>query len=47
MQIDDYYRYALDRVLSLDLPDEALPYAVSAEASHLAGLDSDWEVAPD
>ena len=47
MQIDDYYRDALDRVLSWDLPDEALPYAVSAEASHLAGLDSEREVAPE
>jgi hypothetical protein len=30
---------AVDRVLSWDLPDEALPDAVSAEAGHLGALD--------
>jgi hypothetical protein len=32
---------AVARVLSWDLPDEALPDAVSAEASHLAAYDTE------
>ena len=32
---------AIDTVLSWDLPDEAYPEAVNAQACHLAGLDAD------
>jgi hypothetical protein len=39
--MNDYIVDAVDRVLSWDLPDEALAHAVSVEAGHLAGLDSE------
>ena len=41
MQISNYIVEAVDRVLSWDLPDEAIAQAASAQASHLAGVDSE------
>ena len=41
MQLHSFYLDALDQVLTWDLPDEACSYAVSTQASHLAGLDTD------
>jgi len=41
MQLHDAITDAIDRVLTWDLPDESLPGALSAEAGHLAGLDSE------
>ena len=41
MQLQSYYLDALDHVLGWNLPDEACPQAVTAQAGHLAGLDSD------
>ena len=41
MQLHSFYLDALDHVLGWDLPDEACPRAMNAEAAHLAGLDSD------
>ena len=42
MQIDsDFVLDAVNTVLSWDLPDEAYPEAVSAQACHLAGVDSE------
>ena len=41
MQLSDAIPEAIDHVLSWDLPDESLPGALSAEASHLARLDPD------
>jgi len=39
--MNDYIVDAVDRVLSWGLPDEAIAQAVSAEAGHLAELDSE------
>ena len=41
MQLDQFVLDALDRVLSWDLGDDMFPAAVSAEAGHLAGLDTE------
>jgi len=41
MQLDNLYLDALNRVLAWDLPEEALPVAIYAEAGHLVGLDSE------
>jgi hypothetical protein len=41
MQFCNFVIDAVDRVLSWDLPDESVADAVSAEASHLAGIDSE------
>jgi len=41
MQLHDVITDAIEHVLTWDLPDESLPSALSAEAGHLAGLDSD------
>ena len=47
MQLSNYIVEAVDRVLSWDLPEEAVAQATCAEAGHLAGLDSEqsFEVA--
>ena len=39
--MNDYIVDAVERVLTWDLPDEAIAQAVSSEAGHLAGLDSE------
>jgi hypothetical protein len=39
--MNDYIVDAVDRVLTWNLPDEAIAHSVSAEAGHLAGLDSE------
>jgi hypothetical protein len=41
MHLHNFVIDAVDRVLSWDLPDEAVADAGSAEASHLAAIDSD------
>ena len=41
MQLTDYIVDAVDRVLTWDLPEEAIAPALGAEAGHLAGLDSE------
>jgi hypothetical protein len=41
MQMNNYIVDAVDHVLNWDLPDEAIAQAVSFEAWHLAGLDSE------
>jgi hypothetical protein len=41
MQFDDAIPDAIVRVLSWDVPDESLPCALSAEATHLANLGPD------
>jgi hypothetical protein len=40
MPFHDAITDAIDHVLTWDMPDESLPAALSAEAGHLAGLDS-------
>ena len=47
MQFHDAVADAIDRVLTWDLPDEALPVALVAEAGHLAGADSEGPVEGD
>jgi len=37
--MNDYIVDAIDRVLTWDLPDEAIAQAVFSEAGHLARLD--------
>ena len=37
--MNDYIVAAVERVLTWDLPDEAIAHAVCSEAGHLAGLD--------
>ena len=44
MQFHDAVADAIDRVLTWDLPDEGLSGALVAEASHLAGADSEGPV---
>jgi len=39
--MNDYIADAFDRVLTWDLPDEAVARAACSEAGHLAGLDSE------
>jgi len=39
--MNDYIVDAVDNVLSWGLPDEAIAQAISSEAGHLAGLDSE------
>jgi len=39
MELHNFVLDALDRVLAWDLPDEVCPYAVTAEAGLLAGMD--------
>lgn len=41
MQLHNYLIDALDRVLDLDLPDEACSVALSAQVGHLAGIDAE------
>ena len=41
MQLHDAITDAIDHVLTWDLPDDGLSGALSAEAGHLAGLDSE------
>jgi hypothetical protein len=41
MRYADAIPDAIDRVLNWDMPDESLPCALSAEATHLAQLDPD------
>ena len=41
MQLHSFYLDALERVLAWDLPDDLCPYAISAQAGLLAGVESD------
>ena len=41
MQLHDAIPDAIDRVLTWDIPDESLPDAFAAEATHLANLCRD------
>ena len=41
VQLHRYFISALDLVLDQELPDEACPHVVAAEAARMAGLDSD------
>ena len=41
MQLHDAIPDAIDRVLTWDMPDEGLPGALSAEATHLANVNPD------
>ena len=47
MYLDHYVVDAVERVLSWEIPDEALASAVSAEAGHLAALDTEQLGDPD
>ena len=41
MDLHSFLTDALDLVLDWDLPDDVCPLAVTTQASHMAGLQSD------
>jgi len=41
MQVSNFVLDAVNAAIDFDIPEEAYPEAVSAQACHLAGLDTD------
>ena len=41
MQVSNFVLDAVTAAIDFDIPEEAYPEAVSAQACHLAGLDAD------